>query len=1162
MADQALTATTFAKAFSQAADPGTDFHRFVTEVFAVEAGGLTSFLARGKDGAIDLYDAHDGCVWECKFVGADGIDAIRPRWMEVARHLRDNLLPDQPKAGQSQYQPWYDSDRPIRRYRFCVSSRLNNQAQAAVLESEISNVFSELAQRNGLSHLASIAIEVWSWDRFEPELANRPQMRLRWFNTNLPAGVQEFSRSQERTPHGFQPYLHGTEKIRYVSVNTELEPVAVLHVIAQQAQLSSVVHGRGGAGKSRLMLEVGRAALAAGWVVFIVQPHTTPPEALHTLVRAAGEASVLVLMDYVERCVGWDAWLLGLQDLTDAGARVKLLGNCRSSWVDRLDEYQTRRITLPEDLPEIVQCILAQRTGLVELAEACRGVPVFAAFLCFLADTGQEQALASLRRQKDFNRWLQAHIARWPGMGAIPQGHDESALVELLVNLPCSDDVMHSLEEGRPSVAAYRQQLVQDGWIDNDISAPEGEQWAALHDVLADGALLRWLGLHRPSLAEPQMLRWLQGARQRNNLTVVLRAMQRVARESSMQALAWHKIFESGDAGAWEPWRDAILATGLMTPLAAISWLEHLSEGPSYAVASAAVQLSLADAVETWRRQTGAEGSAVAAMDVEARLTRWLDAAAAALTGQGVPLAAKTPNRALVQALRWLPQRYAAAADRWMQTHHDEEQAQFMLNAWLQQPIQFCTLEPARLWCRSWLRQHHHRPSATFVFQAWLKAHGDPTVIEEGIRGWLAMPGNATSSIASFVFEDWLDKHGDKLVIQDAMLIWLGFPENAVSLEAHFVLRAWLMAGGNKALVQDAVLGWLAVPSNAISPSATYVIRAWLSANGDKALVQDAVLGWLAIPDNARSPTAQYVLTAWLSADGDTALVQGAVLDWLAVPGNAVLPSANFLFAAWLDANGALETIEAGCQIWFATQENAVSGDAGYLIRAYGDRLKRLPEWLWQPAGIWLQAWRHSPEAVYPLKYIAGIPALGVDTAQAVTDWCLENRKDPDAIFRLARLGRQMALIPNRATLVRGVLDVVELTVGTDSIQGSHAILSCLSCIAMLWRLPARNAMELQAMSDIAPTACRVFSAMSDIPVPDLDAFSHDWIDYVVSADWERMVQLGVDGGIPWNAKFQAGVAIWTRCCRPWAPNTRVLSAFDRLLAKALVPKPGSSPNG
>ena len=482
MADSPPPAVTFSEAYAQHPDKGGAFAQFVGEMFADAGDGLSNFLAPGKDGAIDLYDATSAGVWECKFVGSDGIDDARARWAEVATHLRDNLLPGAPKPGQAQYAPWYNAGQPIAHYRFCTSARLANLAQCQALEREISAHFAMLAQRAGLEHLAGIDVEVWTWDRIEPALSRRPQLRLRWFNTGWPIGVRELSRVLQHPHSGFAAYLYGSSRLTYVGLGDALSAPALLGDLAESARCSTVLHGRGGAGKSRLMLEVGHAALAAGWVVLQVQAHTTPVDELAGVVRAAGQAQVLLLMDYVERCVTWDEWIAQLQALADAGAKVKLLGTCRSSWVDRLDSYQTDLVPLPEALPAAVHGILAQRPGLADMASVCRDVPVFAAFLCLLHDTGKVQALESLRQQQDFNRWLQAHIARWPGTAALVLPGHREALVELLLNLPCADAALRQLEIEQPAAKAYREQPHQDGWLACELDAPASEQWATLHD--------------------------------------------------------------------------------------------------------------------------------------------------------------------------------------------------------------------------------------------------------------------------------------------------------------------------------------------------------------------------------------------------------------------------------------------------------------------------------------------------------------------------------------------------------------------------------------------------------------------------------------------------------------------------------------------------------
>jgi len=436
------------------------------------------------------------------------------------------------------------------------------------------------------------------------------------------------------------------------------------------------------------------------------------------------------------------------------------------------------------------------------MAERCEGVPVFAAFLCLLYDTKQHAVLESLREQTDFGRWLQQHIARLPVAQNVLPGARELALVELLISLPCSDVTLQALEHANPVAAGYRAQLHEDGWMTHDMTAPESERWSVVHDVLADGALCRWLGAQAQA-ADPHLQRWLNAARQRGSLPPMLAALQRVAREPAVQARPWHRIFEAKPGSPWLGWMDAILRTHVLDPLEALAWLDRLGIDPTVTIGSRSVQVAVGDAIAQTRKV--AAGSVLLADGQEDCLCRWADAVAAAFAGAGVWLPAQASNHVLTRALGWRPAWYADASARWLDAHADQEQAQFLLNTWLEVGEPSCGRERVRPWGERWVKFNGLRRVASFVFKAWLDAKGEPKLVREPIHNWLAQEVNALSPNAGFVFKAWLDAKGDLELVRYPIHNWLAQEVNALSPEANFVFKAWLDAKGELAEIDAAV---------------------------------------------------------------------------------------------------------------------------------------------------------------------------------------------------------------------------------------------------------------------------------------------------------------------------------------------------------------------
>ena len=384
---------------------------------------------------------------------------------------------------------------------------------------------------------------------------------------------------------------------------------------------------------------------------------------------------------------------------------------------------------------------------------------------------------------------------------------------------------------------------------------------------------------------------------------------------------------------------------------------------------------------------------------------------------------------------------------------------------------------------------------------------------------------------------------------------WLKIEQHAISADAEFVFKSWLDAGGEISLVKDAVLAWLKIERHGTSADASFVFKSWLDAGGEISLVKDAVLAWLKIEQHATSARAQFVFNSWLNAGGEIALVKDAVLAWLKIEQHATSAEAQFVFKSWLDNKGPLHDIDAYCQAWLRSEKNLQSASTGYLIRAYGDRMKLLPPWMTAFAEKWFQVWMESPEAVYPLKYIVRIKTMQAATACSVVDWCRQFSDDADALNRFAQLGHKIAAYPDRGELIR--IGVYLIACATNRValnpgeQHGFLLLSALTCLANLDRLPLRDGGERQAATAIPLAACAVFVSVSGAEPARLDGHESAWIDALVGADWERLVKAGLSAGAPNPGQVRAGAAVWARMCLPWAMDSRTKASLTRLAALA-----------
>jgi hypothetical protein len=801
---------TFSQQYANAENPGLRFHEFIGELFGQRdrnRPGFATFLSAGKDGAIDCFHA-DGEVWECKFVGAAGYAAATARWNEVNKHLLENLLANAPK--QSQYLPWYNSVTPIRHYYFCTSNTLENDARMQELEALIAADFLALSTRAGLAHLAQIKVEVWSWERLGPELQNYPHLRLKWFPDPVPRVFKTLALWMHNYSKGFRTYL--TEAVLpYVALpDAALAPKQILATFLAGDQPCSVLTGIGGAGKSRLLAETAAQAQSQGWLVYMPGNNLTADD-IHSLARLLGDGPVFIGLDYLEKCAQFEQVLDAVAEANQSGKQMFLLATCRQSYWQQIDNLALRQYALAQlDLQQVVRSILGP--DLQEFAKECGNVPVFAAFVRFLAATKQTAALAELRAAPEFTSWLIDHILKSGNAANALRAFDQA---RLMLMLPASEAALKQLEREVPALAAWRSVLEDDGWLLSlsDAEAEGGLLWQTAHDVIADGTVLR--ALANAGTRQAHAVRLLTSARTCGAVPAALQALQRIAREAKVQGMDWLQVF-AAEKPTWRGHVEAILATRLLAMEAHFPFLQWFQADAAQLVVGEQVQGTLGFVTRAM-----VKGLLSLSQEQEAELLPWLVAA--------VQAGGKS-NFVLTQALRWRPEQFKAAALQWLQSRPPESQTHFLLTAWLNAADKLRTVamgQEVGMEVKAWLAEYAKWPHAGYVTVAWLNAKQDPALVKDSIGHWLVMEKNRIAPEAHFVVKAWLDAKQDAGVVKEALIAWLAVAQNCIASEASFVFKAWLDAKQAPALIEPHVLAWLAHGNNSVDPGADFIFRAW-----------------------------------------------------------------------------------------------------------------------------------------------------------------------------------------------------------------------------------------------------------------------------------------------------------------------------------------------
>ena len=795
--------------FPQLPNVGDRFQSFVLQVLSESEPDLISFVGVGKDGAIDL-SATTGDrrhVVECKHIGEDGLTAARARWAVTRDHLRDHL--DKFCKGQlkeKQYLPWTRTNPRIERYTFCVSSSLGNQESRDALANEIRGFFAGFAQPE-LAHLHAIQVRVMDASDWAAACSRDRLLKLRWFPQS-PA-FQGFLPLVSREVHKrFHQYLT-EDRLSYFSRNgfaatakVDWTEPAQLDYLEQPGSVGLVLHAPGGAGKSRLGLELGLLAEQRGWLVLRVRERARPDN-LTAIGEAIANRRTVFLFDYIESHPNFVTLAQTIQSWNEElGLPVHFIANCRSSYYSALvaQRLSHRPVDLAQRGGEDYRAALVRhilRTRDLESEQAiriCSGVPIRAVFFAFLKDTGRTADLQELLRVESFEDWITTRasvtLAHLPPQERIPKA------AEIMALLPLPHAVLQKLlttTAWGPSVRA----MMNDGWLE-EVPGDEYDtaSYAAPHDVFADTLLLSAVAW-QPATTEHYLLGILRQAHEFGCAVSAFTAVQRVGGAIGNEKVSWGRLFH-----------DLLLACpdvgeSIRLPLFTAPFVPARDLLPLLRD-HAALTEGLEDVVEF----QNALGHAV----------QWVAEQPDAI-GDGyketlLPLVRRTLPRIhrinflITNVLHWQPEEAVVAALDWCNHRLLFLQTHYVLVAWLDAGL---PSEQIKSFVFRWLRGANERNQsgfasvlqASFVYQSWLDAvtgggkaalaEQDRDVILDPLRQWLAAATstdaagrpipNCQTPQAQFVYKSWLDAvtgggraplaEQDRDVVLDPLRQWL-----------------------------------------------------------------------------------------------------------------------------------------------------------------------------------------------------------------------------------------------------------------------------------------------------------------------------------------------------------------------------------------------------
>ena len=953
---------------------GKAFARLVRDL-ASTIHGKQALSYDTRDGGIDVHIPDLGLAWQCKFVNPDTAvhDKEKHVKSEIAsefKKLHDQLTTERLTRKQSQFEVWADP-ASVKSYTFATSVKLPNAKTRAALKTYLRDELRKLAKAAKLDHLAKADVEIWDQQTISVKIDESPNVRIRWFKLDLPPSVEKFSdwkrrrRGSEDDPQkrNFHAYLFGDVLPYQPHPDSSKRPEAILSSLQENSSTGvTLVHGAGGHGKSRLMVEVARSAEDLGWNVFVLTP-VAREDLLESVAKVAAGSPILLLMDYAEHCGSLAPIYERLRTLNEnQHCQIALLMASRTTApIDgtAMDDTSVTRVHInsnKSDQDHIIKQMLGAE--LEDLAGKCMYIPVFAAFIRLLHDRRQQDSLDELRREDDFHTWIRRHVA---GPAA-----NKLALAQLCSLLPCSDPIMIQACERGPAVRLYRDSMLADGWLIYSLGA-ESEGWQIAHDLIADGAIIDVLS--GGTTANHHAKEVLKFAYANESCVQCIRALNRVADHPCVASVDWPSLFRTR-ATEWLPFLHDV-ARGSLVPK------EHMLA----MIESMGVTISHLDDNLEIRRTLGliVRDAALKHRLISNTEVQWVD--------RVVELSQLAEAAPLISD--WLrtdgsSTRPGEAATAFLREHPTLNQAAYVYSGWLNSGRPWSVISTQ---LNQWLVRYNSTPGAVFPITAWLEymldqklpidsedCFADDSSIGSVVYRWLVAEARYKSTPAGLLYRGWIratrdvttfekktikwlalhqGRHVTQLVLGALLMhgyppenlrenieAWLAKPANLTHWDARYLYSNWLRAGGSPALVRDQMLQWLAskrqvdqMPFAATFDGGRLVLTAWLEKIGECDAVEPFVLQWLDSELQHLEDMAQFVFISWLRAGGDQRVIKDQLIEWLRRPRGAVFMEQEQVLSAWLKSTGMnRDDAEPFVRFWCDDMQNAAADRADFLV--------------------------------------------------------------------------------------------------------------------------------------------------------------------------------------------------------------------------------------
>lgn len=750
--------------------------------------------------------------------------------------------------------------------------------------------------------------------------------------------------------------------------------------------LGLIIHGQGGIGKTRLMLELGRRLMERGDKVLRIHVEF---EAFHELLEYIAlmpETRFILLFDYIEEQKVFDKVIRWM--INEKTEQVRIIGNCRNTYVedlkvsyadyfhfvdigfkDKLDEERKmEQRYLRKVILSIVHSIPDRRVVEYLLTARARGSlsqarPAYAAFIKYLYSKNPRSKINILDNE-NFIHWLIRKIQQTLGGHPLVAGFYDSRkyIFYFLSCLPSRPPATRSFFEVPVSGANFSYEinrLIRDGWIDS-----ADDYMRLVHDTVADILLLEFFKYYR--FRERVLEDLLDFAWNHNSASSVMWSLQRIwdeipeEKQASYQITIGYFIRKSINAtNCKDDWfRYKIDNTRLINELDRIRILiEHrdlLSENSSLEKFGS----SLAYAFNWVRENIADPGSRTHFKDelyslyhqywnIDGRFNeifkepRGGKIISSYINLFGIDEHISGAFRMFIQEVPFIPENYTSLSitvGSWLY-EGDPKLVETLVPELLQQPINrrvaYYILshwlssgykpQLIKSYLEKWLIDPEEPEIIPFIFSSWLKKGDDANVLTQSIKNWFMVSSNEETK--GSILCDYMEAGGDYLPLIAEMNEWLiNNYENSVSVT---LLGRLLEINIDKSFLVD----FEAITINVLRyhqdlKEIGFIIGYWIEIGGNLNIIRPRIESYFR--EFGRSKQGIAIAAQWLHKGGESEYVRELLAelmnsDWL-------VRDYVILLLNWILHSHEPEFVDKAISNYFDLPENQIIYEDRYLI--------------------------------------------------------------------------------------------------------------------------------------------------------------------------------------------------------------------------------------